>query len=163
MRSYRRKELGDMSDPQGFPATVKAFLDALLVRNYSVETIHTWRKQLIPFIEWCAERDLRRPSEVTRPILERYQRHLHEYRKPNGEPLRASSQLVRLQAVKRYFHWLTKQNRILFNPASELELPRVGFQLPKDVLTAEEAEKLMGQPDLSEPLGLRDRAMLEIF
>ena len=39
------------------------------------------------FLDWCKERGLTEPVEVTRPVLERYQRHLFYSRKKNGEPL----------------------------------------------------------------------------
>jgi integrase/recombinase XerD len=39
------------------------------------------------FIQWCCERSLENPAEITRPILERYQRALYHYRKQNGDPL----------------------------------------------------------------------------
>jgi integrase/recombinase XerD len=58
---------------------------------------------------------------------------------------------------------MTRQNHILHNPASELELPRLGHRLPRHVLTASEAEQVMMQPNVADPLGLRDRAILEVF
>ena len=58
---------------------------------------------------------------------------------------------------------MTRQNHILHNPASELELPRLGHRLPQHVLTAQEAEQVMRQPDIEEPVGLRDRAILEML
>jgi integrase/recombinase XerD len=62
-----------------------------------------------------------------------------------------------------YFKWLTRQNVLLWNPASELELPRLERRLPRYVLTESEAEAVMQQPDTSEPLGVRDRAILEVL
>ena len=47
------------------------------------------------------ERGLTEPVEVTRPVLERYQRHLFHYRKTNGEPLSFASQHARLVALAR--------------------------------------------------------------
>ncbi len=44
---------------------------------------------------------------------------------------------------------------------SELELPRLGVRLPEAVLTANEAEQILQQPDVHDPLGLRDRAIME--
>ena len=49
------------------------------------------------------------------------------------------------------------------NPASELELPRVEHRLPKHVLTVAEVEAVLCQPDLADPLGVRDRAILEVL
>jgi integrase/recombinase XerD len=156
-----RKGFGDTKDPAGLPAMVLAFLDSLRVRGYSEETAKTWGKQLRPFVEWLADRSIARPNEVTRQLLERYQRNLHLHRKANGEPLSAASQNARLTAIRRFFAWLTKQNHILWNPASELERVRVGRQLPRNVLTPEEAEKVLAMPNVEDAIGVRDRAILE--
>jgi integrase/recombinase XerD len=58
---------------------------------------------------------------------------------------------------------MTRQNYILHNPASEVELPRLGHRLPKHVLSASEVEQVMMQPNLADPFGLRDRAILEML
>ena len=62
-----------------------------------------------------------------------------------------------------FFRWLMRDGRIEANPASELDLPRQEYRLPRDVLTAEEVETVLAQPNLMDPLGLRDRAILEVF
>ena len=56
-------------------------------------------------------------------MLERYQRYLFHYRKKNGEPMSFRSQHALLVAVRQWFRWMTRQNHIMHNPASELELP----------------------------------------
>ena len=48
-------------------------------------------------------------------------------------------------------------------PASDIDLPRTEFRLPRQVLTAAEAESIINVPDIADPLGLRDRAILETF
>ena len=58
---------------------------------------------------------------------------------------------------------LAKTNHTLYNPASELELPKLEKRLPKHVLTASEADAVINHIDLSDPLGIRDRAILETF
>ena len=63
--------------------------------------------------------------------------------------------------LRVWFKWMARQHHILHNPASELELPRIGFRLPKAVLTAAEAERILMQADTGDVLGLRDRAILE--
>jgi len=65
--------------------------------------------------------------------------------------------------VRMFFKWLTKNNFILYNPASELELPRRVKRLPKHVLTEREAEEVLAQPDVRTSVGVRDRAILETF
>ena len=131
--------------------------------NFSQDTVNTRRSCIGYFIDWCHERALNDPIEITRPILERYQRMLYQHRKPNGQPLAFRTQHQRLHAVKGFFRWLARQNYLLHNPASEIIPPRLENRLPKYVLTAAEAEQIIQQPDIANPEGLRDRAMLEMF
>ena len=56
-----------------------------------------------------------------------------------------------------------RENLILYNPASELELPKPKKRLPKHTLTAEEAELILTQPDIETDQGIRDRAILEVL
>ena len=144
-------------------ALLEEHLEWMRVQNFSEDTVSTRRSCIGYFIDWCRERALESPIEITRPILERYQRALYHYRKDNGDPLTFRTQNSRLRALKGWFRWLARQNYILHNPASELILPRLENRLPKYVLTAEEAEQVMQQPDITTPAGLRDRAILETF
>lgn len=80
------------------------------VRNYSEQTVEHRETHLRNFIAWCDERGVTRPQEVTRPVLERYQRYLFLYRKKNGEALSGRSQHMRLVPVKLWFRWLVRQN-----------------------------------------------------
>jgi integrase/recombinase XerD len=150
-------------DPDSLASHMERFLSALAVRNYSPATIEDRRHSLAAFILWCAERGLERPHEVTKPVLERFQRHLYYHRKPNGDPLSFRTQGARLVPIRAWFKWLARENHILSNPASELELPRPERRLPAVVLTADEAETVLAVPDVTGPLGLRDRAMLELL
>ena len=140
-----------------------AYLDQLAVRNYAPGTITGRRDGFKVFLNWCADRDLSRASQITRPILEAYQRWLWKYTKADGKRLGWSTQHARVSALKDLFRWMTKQNVLMHNPASELELPRMEKRLPGAALTLAQVEALMAVPALSDPLGIRDRAMLELF
>ena len=142
---------------------MQAYLSALAVRNYSPETIEGRRSSLESFIDWCQERALLRAESISKRILESYQRALHRYRKANGKPLGYSSQRGHMTALRDYFKWLCRNDHIPFNPASELELPRPEKRLPEEPLSIRQVEAVLSQPDLADPLGLRDRAILEIL
>src|SRR6185312_14330302 len=88
-------------------------------------------------------------------------RSLYHWRKKNGQPLTFRAQHARLIPIRGFFRWLTRQNHLLYNPASELELPRLEHRLPKHVLSLSEVEQVIRQADIDEPMGLRDRAILE--
>jgi integrase/recombinase XerD len=143
---------------------IDTHLEHLAVVGRSPRTVLTARAHLRWFFQWCEARGIVRAEEVTRPILERYQRHLFYYRQAaNGRPLSSVSQALRLTMVRGLFRYLVRQGVLLANPASELELPKQRVRLPRDVLSKEEAEAVLLQPDIAQPLGLRDRAMLEVL
>src|SRR5271168_3066614 len=138
-------------------------LQALAIQNYSEHTVRNRLVHIGYFVAWAQEHGLREPIEVTRPVLERYQRHLFHYRKKNGEPLSFRSQHSCLVPLRVWFRWMTRQNHILHNPASELELPRLGRALPKNIFSVQEVERIMQLCEIEEPIGLRDRAILEVL
>jgi integrase/recombinase XerD len=130
-------------------------------KNYSEYTIKGRRVHIGFFLDWCAERGITEPVEVTRTVLESYQRHVFHYRKKNGEPLSFTGQHDRLVPLRVWFKWMARNHHILHNPASELELPTLGVRLPKAVLTAKKPSRSCSRPTIHDPLGLRDRAILE--
>ena len=142
---------------------VERYLEWGRVRMHPDRTLIGWRYGLGLFTAWCEARGLEHPADITRPILERYQRHLFHHRKKDGRPLSYKTQLARLVVLRGLFRWLVRQHVILSNPSSDLELPRKEHRLPRAVLTEEEAERVIGAPDLRTDLGLRDRAILEVF
>jgi integrase/recombinase XerD len=160
---FPRRPIGDPADPHGFAALTAAYCEAMRVKNFSEATIGVRRRIFDLFAAWALERGISRPNQITRPILERYQRYLFHYRRPNGQPLSWRGQLTRLVPLKSFFSWLTRQNLLLYNPAAELEMPRTEKRLPKAILSIAEVETVLAQADTREPMGIRDRAILETF
>ena len=153
----------DRNAPDALALWHDSYIEFLGVRNYAEGTMAGRRDALKVFFTWAAERDLTRAGQITRPILESYQRWLWRCTKVNGQRLGWSTQRNRLGTLKDFFRWLTRQDVILHNPASELELPRMEKRLPKTVLTLSEVERLLAVPNTCDPLGIRDRTMLETF
>lgn len=158
-----RAPIGDPTDVRSLERHLGEFYEWMGVHGYSPQTIESRRRALDRLHRWLVERGVCRTAEVTKPMLDRYQRWLFHYRKADGAPLTFLTQKGRLSPVRAFFSWAAKTNRILYNPASELELPRVEHRLPKHVLNVAEVEAVMSQPDLGDPLGVRDRAILEVF
>jgi integrase/recombinase XerD len=160
------KPLKKKPDPRpighnGLTPYLTQFLEWCAVMHYSERTVEIREINLKRFIYWCDERGIDKPQDVTKPILERYRRYLYYYRKVDGQPLGLSTQCQRLQPIKSFFKWLTKENHILYNPASELEMPRVQRRLPKHILSVEEVRSILNQAAVSGELGIRDRAIIE--
>lgn len=154
-------------DPQvhgGFHGALIEHLAFMSAMHLSGHTIKNRRIDLGYFIDWCEERSIARPDEVTRALLERYRQHVFHYRRQrDGRPLSFNTQQRRLIAVRQFFRWLTRAYQLSSNPASELELPRAEQRLPRHVLNVAEIEQVINAVDLKEPSGrgVRDRAMLE--
>ena len=146
--------------PDGFGHWIARHLEWMRMKNYSEATVQKREPWLVAFAAWCAVRAIHRPREVTKPIIERYRRQLYLHRQANGKPLTFGSQMSRLAPLRLFFSWMTRQNALLWNPASELDLPRVEKRLPR-ALTEREIESILAQPDVADPRGLRDRAMME--
>jgi integrase/recombinase XerD len=139
------------------------YLEWLAYTHKSPVTISVRRRYLGYFFNWCDDRSLENVDQFSRPVIERYQKHLYLYRKKNGLPLGISSQKNRLSTMRNFFKWLAQKRFILHNPAADIELPRTGISLPQSVFTLEEVESIMIQPDISLAEGIRDRAILEVF
>lgn len=157
-----------MRKPQFIPETpleslMRDHLDALRVRNYSEYTVRNRLVHIGFFIRWLKHIEIVEPAQVTRIVLESYQRHLFHYRKRNGDPLSFRSQHAYLVPLRMWFRWMTRDGRLPHNPASELELPRLGRSLPKSILSAREVDRILQLCDVTTLNGLRDRAMLEVF
>jgi integrase/recombinase XerD len=142
---------------------VNDYLAAIGAKGFSPYTVAYRSRSLAHLVAWLSERGVHHPGEVTKPVLERYQRSLFHYRKADGAPLSFRTQASYLVPVKGLFRWLAQTNRILFNPASELALPRIERRLPRVILNLAEVEAVLAGPDLDEPVGLRDRAIMEVL
>jgi integrase/recombinase XerD len=160
-RRRQRKPVPYPIAASGITPYLNRFIESSAVQGLSETTVEIRRRMLSRFILWCDERDLDRPQDITRPILERYRRYLYHYRKVDGQPLSFATQQQRLVPIKMFFKWLTKENYLLYNPASELELPKVHRRLPKQLLSAAEVERILNQTLLHGELGIRDRAIIE--
>lgn len=137
----------------------------MLVTGYSADTVRARRVALRKFIAWADERGLADPREITKPMLERYQRWLFYYRKPTGKdagaPLTIAMQYQYLAPLKTWFRWLSREHHILANPAADLDLPRQPKRLPRSVPSVQEVEAILAEAEPTSAQGLRDRALLE--
>jgi integrase/recombinase XerD len=165
-RKRANTEPAALTDPLAHNALTHyqaAFHEWEAVVAYSAQTIRAQRHALRRFIAWADERGLSKPHDITRPILERYQRHVHHHRKANGQALTVSAQLGLVLPLQAWFKWLTKQNHILYNPAADLDLPTRPKSLPKGLLSIAQIEEIINGCDTTKPEGLRMRAMLEVL
>jgi len=157
----KRPPVGDPSDPRGFEVLLARYVEWLAVHHYSDAMQVAAGRLVRTFAEWCAERGVVRPVDVTRGMVERYQRYVYHYRQETGKPLGFKTQQGRLTHVRGFFKYLTRERYVLYNPAAEIVLPRKPPRLPTESFTVSETEQILALPDVTTALGLRDRAILE--
>lgn len=160
-RSVGHKPLPEDDNPAHLIHHARPYLHHLASRNYSPATVERREQALKRFFGWTIERGIARADEITMPVLEAYQAWLWRYRKPDGKTMGVNTQRGELLIVQNYFRWLVRQRVILSNPASELELPRQETRLPPEPLTLRQVGEILSVPDITDPLGIRDRAILE--
>ncbi|MCJ0764516.1 site-specific tyrosine recombinase XerC [Variovorax terrae] len=155
---------GAPGDLRGLFAAMRRYLEHLGVKGYTRMGRANVERYVRDFIIWADERGVTHPQQVSLQVLERYQRWLFHYRKKrDGEPLSVASQRAKITPLRGFFKWLTRVGEIPANPAADVELPRKIKRLPHAVLTFAEAERVLAMADTGSPIGLRDRAMMELL
>ena len=123
-------------------------------------TITAYRSDLADFVTWSERGGLTKPDGVDRRALRRYLASLQTRRFARRSIARKAS------ALRRYFAWLVRTERLAVDPAAGLSAPSGTGRLPR-VLRADELEALLDEPPAraraDEPLRLRDDAVLELL
>jgi integrase/recombinase XerD len=164
-RRHRRRALHpyNPAPDNGLQVYLNAYYEWALAAGFSVHTMATRKAAIVRFIAWCDERSITHPMEITRPVLERYQRTLYQHRKTNGSPLSVVAQLGMLHALMAWLRWMVRQHHVLHNAAADLELPKRPKALPKTILTVQQVELILNGADVTTLMGIRNRAMMEVF
>lgn len=144
--------------------TLTRFVEAMQAWNWSPRTVTGYEQNVRYFIDWLVtETDVESLAEVTVATITAYQAELMTAAKKNGEPLAVATQGARIIALKSFFRWLADEGKLLADPAAAVRLPKARRRLPQGLLTPKEAIRLLDSVPTATPLGLRDRAILEVF
>ena len=136
----------------------KRYVNYLESKGYSERSVRQYKGYLHLFSEYIKEIGVNDFIEVDKHIINSYQEHLY-----SGMDLSLRAQESRLCAMINFFKYLDRAGKILYNPASNVELPKAKQTLPRNILTERQMKKLLNTPNIDMPLGLRDKAMLELF
>jgi len=142
---------------------LKLHLVALQVKGYSEFTVRNRSVHLGFFVRWCERHCVRSARDVTWRLLKDYMQYLFEYRKANGQPLSVASRFARLVPLRVWIRWMKRERLIRLDLSEQIDLPRLSRHLPHVILSQVDALRILKQPDTSTPIGLRDRAILELL
>jgi integrase/recombinase XerD len=135
---------------------IDRFLDALwLEKGLSDNTRDAYRSDLALFNGWLHEKGVDLMSISREAILD----HL-AWRVDNGYKPRSTARL--LSGVRGFYRYLLREKLITIDPTLQVDMPQLGKPLPKSLSEAD-VESLLAAPDLSDAIGQRDRAMLEVL
>ncbi len=127
-----------------------------LEKNLSQNTVSSYKIDINAFISFLKDSGIDDPSDISSDHISSFFKTLKEI------GLLGSSSARYFSSLKGFFLYLLKNKYIVKNPIEKITAPRISKKLP-GVLDVSEVEKILSAPDANDKLGLRDKAMLELF
>lgn len=135
---------------------IDKFLDAIwMERGLSTNTLGAYRADLAALQRWLAQRDTSLIYASRADLLAFIASRAKQGSKPRSTARQLSS-------FRRFYRFLLREGVIQDDPTVKIDMPKIGRSLPRS-LTESEVDALLAAPETSDPLGHRDRAMLEVL
>ncbi|HSC48615.1 MAG TPA: site-specific tyrosine recombinase XerD [Gammaproteobacteria bacterium] len=138
------------------PPEIERFLDAMWSeRGLSENTLAAYRADLSGLARWLESQNVE--------LIHAQREHLLAFlawRVQQGARPRSTAR--QLSSIRRFYRHMLREGRLSEDPTTRIDMPKLGRPLPKS-LSEGEVESLLRAPDVAEPLGVRDRAMLELL
>jgi integrase/recombinase XerD len=145
------RTVADTVDP-----AVTRFLDgAWMERGLSSNTLAAYRADLMALSRWLATKNTSITRATRADVL-----GFIAFRVEAGARPRSTAR--QLSSFRRFFRHLLREGTLRDDPTAQIAMPKIGRSLPKS-LSEEEVESLLNAPVVSDPLGSRDRTMLEVL
>jgi integrase/recombinase XerD len=146
----------DRENTESSPAPIDRFLDAVwMERGLSPNTLSAYRADLTALQRWLEQRGtdllVARRADVLGFMASRME---------SGARPRSTAR--QLSSFRRFYRFMVREGVVREDPTAQIAMPKVGRSLPRS-LTEEEVEALLAAPVVSDPLGHRDRTMLEVL
>lgn len=142
---------------------IEEFLEYLEIeRNCSPLTLRNYRHYLGRFSSWL-KRNVSKaePNSINLEIIKKYRVFLARFTNLNGIPLSRSTQSYHVIALRAFLRWLVKNDYHTLTP-EKVDLPKSESRSLK-FLSSDQIERILSQPQISNPQGLRDKAILEVL
>ena len=146
-----------MQTPKPFEPQLAIFVEAMKVHGYSPATLRSYRASLRIFLAYLGRAGITDVRAVESATVRDYHLWLQK------QDYTGWTILARLQAVRRFFDHLEATQVVLLNPCLGQDPPKVAYRLPKAGLTIDEAKRVLEVPNSATGIGLRDKAILEVF
>jgi integrase/recombinase XerD len=141
----------DPTDP-----LIARFLDAVwMERGLSSNTLAAYRADLVALHRWLVARNLSLVQTGRADLMDFIAARVQAGARPRSTARQLSS-------FRRFFRYLVRDGGVREDPTAQIAMPKIGRSLPRSLSEAE-VESLLGAPAVSDPLGYRDRTMLEVL
>lgn len=135
---------------------IDRFADALWLEDgLSSNTLAAYKRDLSLFSRWLEQ-------AFSLALLQTQEHHLQAYFAQRHAHSKATSANRRLTVLRRFFHWALREGLVQTDPTLKLLAAKQALRVPK-TLSEVQVEALLAAPNTNDPLGLRDRAMLELM
>lgn len=136
--------------------SIARFLDAVwMERGLSVNTLAAYRADLAALARWLDSRRVTLERASRADIMDFLATRVTAGAQPRSTARQLSS-------FRRFFRFLVREGLVVEDPTTNIAMPKIRRTLPKS-LTEDEVESLLAAPEVSDPLGHRDRTMLEVL
>ena len=125
-------------------------------KNVSDNTLDSYLRDVEHFLAYLSQQGMDDPALVDEAQMERYVDRLLELKKSSATITR------NVASIRCFYYFLMQNNLATANPARNIKLEKTPKKLPQ-ILSGEEIDLLLSQPDPTEPKGCRDKAMLELL
>lgn len=139
------------------------FQSELQIRNYSPRTISDYGYSIGLLLRFLDQRQITDIQSVTATTVADFQRWVYYQPTKQGTPRGVVNQNGILAAVKSFCRFLKVEGYLAADPAEAIEYAREPRSLPRNVLTPQEAKRIIESVDTTTVLGYRDRTILEVL
>jgi len=142
---------------KNFDLLLDEFVNYLTVeKRLAPNTIESYNRDLINFIEYASSRGMVEIGHAKIETIRNYLKYLMQ------KGLSSTSRARHLASIRVFFRFLSNEKKLDRDPTIHLESPKLWSKIP-DILTVEEVDLLLNQPDMKSSFGVRDKAMLEVL
>ncbi|OYV97749.1 MAG: hypothetical protein B7X11_06275 [Acidobacteria bacterium 37-65-4] len=152
-----------IEEPEFLLLLFQRFAQHAELLNFSERTIQVQRSALRLLAAFLVEKAITDIQAVTLTVLSDFQRWLFYRPTWKGAVRSATSMNRTLSVVKSFCHFLKQEGYLARDPSEDLEFAREPQRLPRNILTPQEARKIVETPDTSTHVGYRDRVILEVL
>jgi integrase/recombinase XerD len=141
------------------------YINYCKLKNYKQITLKDLKRRLNKFYEFVTVNyfDVKEITDITRDIVKSFEKHLSVINDSTGKIMSVDRRTRYLSALKNFFVFLEREDKIYINPTVTIAIPRGRKEIVKDVLTIEEMQKLIKSCNHYTLKSIRDRAILELL